>query len=99
MATREIAKRQPQYTDPEIDPELIPIPDQATLGGRSVAKLRVLWDRRKLLFRWFVIGVVGSLILAFIIPIRYTATTRLMPPDQAGQGIASMFAALGKSSE
>jgi capsule polysaccharide export protein KpsE/RkpR len=44
-------------------------------------------------------GLVASTAAAFLIPPRYTTTTRLMPPDQAGQGLASMMAALGKSSE
>jgi len=98
MATREIAKR-PQYSEPELDPELIPIRADQDREGGSVDKLRVLWERRELLYRWAVIGFVASTIIAFLIPPRYTTTTRLMPPDQASQGLASMVAALGKASE
>ncbi len=61
--------------------------------------IRVLWERRSLLFRWAIIGFFASVALSFILPMRYTAVTRLMPPDQASQGLASMFAVLGKSSE
>jgi capsule polysaccharide export protein KpsE/RkpR len=32
-----------------------------------------------------------------LIPVRFTSTTRLMPPDQAGQGMASMLAAVSKA--
>ncbi|MGD1081705.1 MAG: lipopolysaccharide biosynthesis protein [Candidatus Sulfotelmatobacter sp.] len=35
--------------------------------------------------------------MAFLIPPRFTSTTRLMPPDQAGQGMASMLASIGKA--
>jgi capsule polysaccharide export protein KpsE/RkpR len=95
MATREIAKRQPLYTTPELDPELIPIQER----GGAVEKLRLLWDERPRLYRWAAVAFVLSAIISFLLPVRYTATTRLMPPDQTGQGLASMFAALGKSSE
>jgi capsule polysaccharide export protein KpsE/RkpR len=101
MATREISKRQPRYAEPEVDPEFLVIskeePDGE--GGRPVDKARVLWERRDLLGRWTLIGLVASTIIAFLIPVRYTTTTRLMPPDQAGQGLASMMAALGKGGE
>jgi capsule polysaccharide export protein KpsE/RkpR len=93
MATREITKR-PPYSRPELGPDLIPLAEP----GR-VEMLRVLWDRRSLIFRWAAIAFVVSAVAALLIPVRYTATTRLMPPDQTSQGLASMFAALGKSSE
>ncbi|MGB8063168.1 MAG: Wzz/FepE/Etk N-terminal domain-containing protein [Candidatus Sulfotelmatobacter sp.] len=97
MATREIAKR---YTEPELEPELLSIPE----GGpreddNSVEKWRILWENRALLYRSALIGLVASTIIVFLIPARYTTTTRLMPPDQASQGIASMVAALGKASD
>lgn len=94
MATREIAKR---YTEPELEPELVSIPEGATReGGNSAEKWRLLWENRALLYRSALIGLVASTIIAFLIPVRYTTTSRLMPPDQASQGIASMVAALGK---
>jgi len=46
-----------------------------------------------------VIGLVASIVIAFVLPPRYTTTTRLMPPDQASQGLASMMAMLGKNTE
>ena len=94
MATREIAK---SYSEPELEPELLAIPEAASREGRdSVEKWRLLWENRALLYRWALIGLVVSTIIAFLIPVRFTTTTRLMPPDQASQGIASVLAALGK---
>src|SRR5579872_3005141 len=94
MATREIANR---YTEPELEPELVSIPEGAPReGGNSVEKWRLLWENRALLYRAALMGLVASTIIAFLIPARYTTTARLMPPDQASQGIASMVAALGK---
>ena len=97
MATRNIIRR-PKYAEPEIESELIAVPAPAG-GGKSVERLRTLWERRATLYRWAVIGLVASTAIAFLLPPRYTATTRLMPPDQASQGLATMMAALGKSSE
>lgn len=100
MATRQFSNREPQYPPPAIEPEFISISGNSPEGFKSpVERLRILWDRRPLLYRWIGIGIVASTIIAFIIPVRYTSTTRLMPPDQEGQGLASMFAALGKSSQ
>lgn len=94
MATREIAKR---YTEPELEAELVSIPEgEAREGGNSVEKWRLLWENRELLYRSVLVGLVASTIIVVLIPARYTTTSRLMPPDQASQGIASMVAALGK---
>jgi len=97
MATREFGKRPPTYANPELDRELISLPVHK--HRNSVAWARLLWDQRRLLYRWAAVGLVSATVVAFIIPPRYTTTTRLMPPDQAGQGLASMFAMLGKSTE
>lgn len=66
--------------------------------GRAIAKIALLWEQRQFLFRRTAIALVASSIIVFLIPVRYTSTTRLMPPDQAGQGITSMLAAVGKAS-
>src|ERR1700674_3166950 len=98
MATKEITKRESQYPGPELEPELISeIVEESRERRRIVAKLGLLWEHRRFLFRCAAIGLVPSTIIAFLIPARYTSMTRLMPPDQSGQGMASMLAAfLGK---
>jgi capsule polysaccharide export protein KpsE/RkpR len=97
MATKEITKRESQYPGPELEPELVlDAEEQPRAPGKAVAQLGLLWEHRRFLFRRAAIGLVASTIIAFLIPLRYTSTTRLMPPDQAGQGMASMLAALGK---
>jgi uncharacterized protein involved in exopolysaccharide biosynthesis len=99
MATKEITKRQSQYPEPMLEPELISEPgDQPGERRGIVAKVGMLWEQRLFLFRLAAIAFVASTILAFLIPPRYTSTTRLMPPDQAGQGMTSMLAALAKAS-
>ena len=57
-----------------------------------------MWQERRFLLRCAAIGMVISIIIVLLIPVRFTSTTRLMPPDQAGAGMASMLAALGKGS-
>jgi len=60
---------------------------------RRVARLRLLWEQRQFLARATGLGLAVSVVIAFLIPNRYTSTTRLMPPDQAGSGMG-MIAAL-----
>ncbi len=98
MATRNAVKRTTGYTEPELEAGLIRIAEPAD-RGKSIERLRTLWNQRRSLYRWAVIGIVASTAIAFLIPPRYTATTRLMPPDQASQGLASMMAMFGKNSE
>lgn len=61
---------------------------------RSIAKLRLLWDRRSVLARISAVGLVIAALIAFLIPNRYTSTTRLMPPDQGSENGMAMLAAL-----
>jgi uncharacterized protein involved in exopolysaccharide biosynthesis len=96
MATRRPIKPEFQYRVPELDPELIvglETGDQAR--KRRIAKLALLWQERQFVLRCALVGLVCSTLLAFLLPARYTSTTRLMPPDQSGGGLAAL-AALAK---
>lgn len=65
---------------------------------RLVARLRLLWEARKQLCGAFVLGALGSLGLALLIPSRYEATTQLMPPDgQSSSGMAMLSAVEGRA--
>jgi uncharacterized protein involved in exopolysaccharide biosynthesis len=64
--------------------------------GEAVATLRLLWDRRRFLFRLTLAGFVLSAITAFLIPKEYQSTARLMPPDQMESG-SEMLAAMAGS--
>jgi capsule polysaccharide export protein KpsE/RkpR len=98
MATKEITKRQAKYPESVLEPELTSDTGERPRDrGQTVAMIGLLWDRRQFLSRRAAIAFVASSILALIIPVRYTSTTRLMPPDQAGQGMASMLAAVSKA--
>lgn len=98
MATREITKREPRYTEPDLQQELVvEVEEGERYRARMIARLALLWQEREFLFRCAAIGLVLSTIIAFLIPVRFTSTTRLMPPDQTGQGLAAMLSALGKT--
>jgi uncharacterized protein involved in exopolysaccharide biosynthesis len=100
MAAKGMAKR--RYVETELESDLISAEAEPRHSRsprkRTIAKIDLLWERRQLLFRWAAIGLAASALIAFLIPARYSSTTRLMPPDQSGQGMASMLAALGKVS-
>jgi capsule polysaccharide export protein KpsE/RkpR len=55
---------------------------------------RLLWARRRLIFRVVLYAVLGSAAVAFLIPTRFEATTRLMPPDSQSSGLAMAAAAM-----
>jgi capsule polysaccharide export protein KpsE/RkpR len=61
---------------------------------RTVARLRLLWDQRRLLFRISGYGLLAATLLAFVIPKRYQSTTLLMPPDDKSGSPVAMAAAL-----
>jgi capsule polysaccharide export protein KpsE/RkpR len=94
MATKEITKR--EYPEPELEPQLLRVHREES-REKIIGRIALLWDRRQFLFRCAAIAFVASSIYVMLIPVRYTSTTRLMPPDQSGQGVASMLAAVAKA--
>lgn len=77
--------------------------EEARSGSRTaheqfVGRLRLFWDARKLLFLTCVLGGMGSLGIALLIPSQYEATSQLMPPDgQSGSGMALLSAVTGRA--
>ena len=76
-------------------------PDSVELepGIDVVAKARTLWDERRLIFRIVLAALLGATLLAFLIPKRYSAISKLMPPDnnQSSSGLAMIAAMATKS--
>ncbi|MGA9461782.1 MAG: Wzz/FepE/Etk N-terminal domain-containing protein [Terracidiphilus sp.] len=58
-----------------------------------VIRATLLWNRRRLLLRVAAIALLASSVIAFVIPKRYKAVARIMPPEQQSTG-AMMLAAL-----
>ncbi|HVB56419.1 MAG TPA: GNVR domain-containing protein [Candidatus Acidoferrales bacterium] len=70
--------------------------DEGTLREareRNVARVRLLWDKRRFLIRAAIWGLIAATAIAFLIPKRYKSTAELMPPDQSvGSGTAILAA-------
>jgi capsule polysaccharide export protein KpsE/RkpR len=65
---------------------------------RQTEFLRLLWHRRRLLWRAALLALLVSVLLAFLLPASYTSTAELMPPDsQSSTGMAMMAALAGKA--
>jgi len=71
---------------------------EVQLAMRSPSRVLVLLDlvarERRRILQFVVAGLIVSTAAAFLIPARYEATARLMPPDQSGGMTATMLGAL-----
>jgi capsule polysaccharide export protein KpsE/RkpR len=86
--------RQPVPEVPEHHPPVVPEPEERQQErGDSVVYLRLLWEHRRLLARVVLYGLLASVLIAFLIPIRYESTARLMPPDNTQTGNLAIAAA------
>jgi uncharacterized protein involved in exopolysaccharide biosynthesis len=65
-------------------------------GKGFTERLDVLWEERRLLFRVSAIGFMVAILIAFLVPKRYTTTTRLMPPDTQSASSMMMLAGLAQ---
>ena len=63
---------------------------------RTVARLRLLWSRRKLLGKVLGVGLITSCVIAFLIPSSYESTAKLMPPDQGSGSLGILSALAGR---
>jgi uncharacterized protein involved in exopolysaccharide biosynthesis len=71
--------------------------DPSVLRETRLARLRLLWNRRRFLTRATATGLLATTLLAFLIPARYESTTRLMPPEsQSASGLAMMAGLTGQ---
>ena len=61
---------------------------------RALVLLDLVARERRRILQFVVAGLIISAAIAFLIPSRYEATARLMPPDQSGGMTASMLGAL-----
>jgi|ERR1017187_4206851 hypothetical protein len=72
-------------------------PESYLLRETAIAYLRLLWERRRLLSRASLIGLLLGTLTAFLLPRRFESRTQLMPPDnRPGAGMA-MAALAGRT--
>jgi capsule polysaccharide export protein KpsE/RkpR len=67
--------------------------EEPRVTGDSVAQLRLVWDHRMLLVKFGACGLLASILLAFLIPVRFDSIARLMPPDSNQSGGLALAAA------
>lgn len=60
-----------------------------------IVVLRFLWTGRGRLLKWAAGGLILTLIAAFLIPKRYTASVKLMPPDASQMNLGLMIGLTG----
>lgn len=78
------------------DPDYLEQVERRAAREKNIARIKLLWKHKATILRFAVWGLALFLVLAFIVPQRYTATTRLMPPDQPNAGMALLGAISGK---
>lgn len=83
-------------SNPELEIMYTPSPikerEQETGSQSGVERLRLLWERRQLLFRCIGWGFAVATLVALLIPPRYESTTQLMPPDDKASSSLAMIA-------
>ncbi len=91
--------RQPAHELPENDFPTVPPPQRAEDSNeKTLAYLQLLWAQRGMLCRVALYAAIASTFVAFVIPVRYESTARLMPPEnQSGSGLAMAAAAMSGS--
>lgn len=69
-------------------------PARAVSSDLILAKLRLLWGERRLLYRVSALGTIFALAAALLIPSEFESTTRLMPPDNQSTASMAMLASM-----
>jgi capsule polysaccharide export protein KpsE/RkpR len=70
--------------------------DAHAFEPKHLVWLRLLWSERRLLGRVVLYGLIFSTVVAYVLPVRYASTVKLMPPDQqssSGLAMTAMMAA------
>ena len=78
------------------DPEYLEQLERRAAREKNIARIRLLWKHKGTILRFTIWGFALFLVLAYVIPQRYTATAHLMPPDQPNTGMALLGAVTGK---
>jgi capsule polysaccharide export protein KpsE/RkpR len=78
----------------EIGEELAPELSPGKARGKTILRLRLLWNERKFLSRAVVAGLLFGTLVAFLVPKRFESTAQLMPPDAQSTSGMAMLASL-----
>lgn len=94
---KEVQKARTHAEDLDLDEPLLSLESDEHIQRRrekSIARIRLLWDRRSFLARAAGFALAAATIIVFLIPNSYTSTTRLMPPNEGGETGMAMLASL-----
>jgi capsule polysaccharide export protein KpsE/RkpR len=69
-----------------------PETDQSTVDGLAI--LRLLWERRRILYRAAAWALAAGIVIALLIPNQYESSVSIMPPELMNSGGGAMLAAL-----
>lgn len=95
--TQTATKTRPQLAPHQVQGD--PLPPELSLKDSLFAHLSFLWERRRLLQKAALIGLLLGLVIALLLPKRYESTTQLMPPDtQSTSGLAMLATLSTKAS-
>jgi len=97
-STLELRSRKTPQDDPgNLLPDLplmaMPIRTQFSL----LLYLELFWEHRRDIWRAGLYAILTSTLIALLIPVRYQAATRLMPPDTQSSGLGLLTAISGRS--
>lgn len=62
--------------------------------GLLLPYLELFWEHRRILLRAGLYAALASVVIALLIPVRYQAATRLMPPDSQSNSSLGLLAAM-----
>jgi len=85
--------------EPQVSARPVQIATRAAVAQkrRPIDRIRLLWEGRGVLRRSLLAGLLASTVLAFLLPKKYQAVTRLMPPDSQSSSALTMAAVAGRT--
>ena len=96
-STGRVPVRDPLLEDREAI-ETPPLEAPTSVRHDFLTYLQLLWANRRVLVRFGICAALASVLVAFLIPVRYESITRLMPPDgQSGSSLGMLAAMAGRS--
>lgn len=68
-------------------------------SGLALEQAQLLWDKRGLLAKFAILGLLVSVVVALLIPTKYDSVAQLMPPEDDSSGAMMMAALASKGGE
>ena len=92
-AIREIeAPTELEFPSPSASPDI-----SSEQPSTMQENLRLLWEKRRVLYRVLAWAIPISIIVVLLIPNQYESTARIMPPDPASNAGSMLAALTGKA--